>query len=335
MVAIIRTNEQCSAVNIIYPYQTQEVRDLAAACFSPPLLHIGQLAGERTGITASTLQLSTERRLWLERLDRDASALLEHLSRHPTHRLGVYFEQLWHFFLQQDPATELIAHNLPIFDERRTVGEFDCIYYSHQQQCHVHLELAVKYFLGIPRTTNNDAVGSAHQWLGLDTLDRLDTKLDQLLQRQSLLGENAAARRKLDDLGIGELAREVALKGCLFQPVNALPLPPAYNTDCEPGTWVELEELSSYCATRDAAMYIVLPKMRWLCTARCIDSRNALDATQLRGWVTHYFERDTYPLLVAAINKNSIEVSRFFVTPTGWPESTRHRQKLLLTVPGR
>ncbi|HEY6130696.1 MAG TPA: DUF1853 family protein, partial [Halioglobus sp.] len=267
---------------INYPYQTQEVRDLAWACFSPSPLNVDQLAGASSGIATCFPPLTPERKLWLERLDNDPTALLEHLAQRHTHRLGVYFEQLWHFFLQQDCDTELVAHNLPVCSERRILGEFDCIYYCHQRNCHVHLELAVKFYLGIPRAVSGDTAGYLYEWLGPDRQDRLDIKLQQLLQHQILLGEHPAAKQTLKALGIGDLAREVVLKGYLFQPDTAIPpFPPGYNPQCVLQRWVECQKLRGHCATTEAESYVILPKRRWLCPARCLEPGELLIIDQL------------------------------------------------------
>lgn len=298
------------------------MRDLAWACFSPSLLHIGQVAGDAAGISACALQITAERRLWLEGLDRDATALTKHLALRPTHRLGIYYEQLWHFFLQQDPYTELIAHNLPVHQQGTTLGEFDCIYYCLQRECHVHLELAVKYFLGIRRTSTSAAEASCQDWVGPDNRDRLDLKLNQLLQRQILLSQTPAAKQTLCNLGVGELTREVALKGYLFQPDStAPPPPPGYNHDCKLSHWVVCDQIESHCAALNAKAYLILPKMRWLCAARCGNPADALTRLELQSRAAQHFRHDHYPLLIAALDQYGSESSRFFVTPEHWPES--------------
>jgi hypothetical protein len=312
-------NPHCSAAIIIYSYQTQAVRDLAWACFSPALLTIEDLVPAGSGINSCALQLTPQRSLWLEQLDHDASALLEHLAQRPTHRLGVYFEQLWHFFLQQDEGTDLIAHNLPVHDGVRTLGEFDCIYYSQQRRRHVHLELAVKYFLGLPRANAADPLGDAHEWLGPDRRDRLDTKLDQLLQHQIALSETQAATQLLKKLGIDELDREVVLKGYLFQPREAPPPPPpGFNSQCPLSVWVTRDQLEVHCAARSAVSFLVLPKMQWLSGALCAYRAQALTLPALRDRMRRHFEHDDYPLLIAALDRYGRESSRFFVTPENW-----------------
>ncbi len=294
------------------------MRDLAWACFSPPLLHIDQVAGEAAGISTAAPQLTRQRKSWLARLDHDASALLEHLATRPPRRLGEYFEQLWHFFLQQDPDTVLVAHNLAVREQGRTLGEFDCIYHSAERGGHVHLELAVKFFLG----TDSNGDGGPHscQWLGLDRRDRLDIKLEQLLQRQIVLGDNPAAKQILAELGVSGMSKEIVLKGYLFQAHNATsPLPPGYNVECPLSRWVTTDQLASHCAELDAQSFLALPRMRWLSAAHSASPREATGLAELQNNLTHHFRQYDQPLLIAALDGNGVEESRFIVTPRGWP----------------
>ena len=240
----------------------------------------------------------------------------------PTHRLGVYFEQLWQFFLEKDPAVELIAHNLPIHDEGRTLGEFDCVYYCHKRRCEVHLELAVKFFLGAPRTgaSANMAAGALRDWLGPDTRDRLDLKLNHLLEHQILLSERAEAKKRLLALGIESVEKEIALKGYLFQPeYDGLPAPPGYNEDCDMGRWVSCSSILSYLDGLDAKTYMLMPKMRWLSALRCENPGKTLTEQDLLEQVNRHFERDHYPLMIAALDDSGLESGRFFITPSNWP----------------
>jgi uncharacterized protein len=274
------------------------------------------------GISAYNPQLTQKKLVWLRQLDDEPTTLLQHLSVSHTHRLGVYFEQLWHFFLQQDPDTELIAHNLAVRESGRTLGEFDCIVYNKPLQCHVHLELAVKFFLGAqPPIQDTVITGNAQNWLGPDRKDRLATKLDQLLQRQILLGEAPAAKQALDELGIVDVARQIVLKGHLFQPVSdPLPLPPGYNTACPLSLWMTRGELDQHCAALDASAFAILPKARWLSAAQYGTQQDQLNRDQLTDAVTQQLDADQYPLLIAALDSSGAESSRFFVTAQDWAD---------------
>ena len=200
-----------------FPYHTQAVRDLAWACFSPGLLHSWEMADDGQNVADCGLSLTPARAHWLNELDRKPSALLEHLASKPGKRLGIYFERLWHFFLEQDPDTELVAHNLAVRDHGRTLGEFDIIYWCHQRQRHCHLELAVKFYLGKRQHTSVETRSHWQEWLGPNSRDKLNLKLDQLLQRQIRLGEHPVARECLAALGVFDPVPEISIKGYLFQ----------------------------------------------------------------------------------------------------------------------
>ena len=287
------------------------------------MLQIAHVTGTPAGVAPCSLQLTRDRVRWLERLDRAPTALLEHLSRRPTHRLGIYFEQLWHFFLQQDPGIDLVAHNLAVHDEGRTLGEFDCIYYCAERGCHVHLELAVKYFMGVPRIGDTTAPANTHEWLGPDQRDRLETKLDQLLHRQIVLGETPAAQQLLQDMGINAIAREIALKGYLFLPSSqAPPPPPAFNQAAALNYWITYPQLESHCAALNATAFAILPKMRWLSAARCTAPDERMTQRELLTELPRHWSTDHYPLLIAALDANNTESCRFFVTPGNWPDES-------------
>ena len=82
----------------------RHVRDLAWACFSPPLLHTQKLADDQHNVANCGLSLTPTRTAWLQQLDHNPGPLLDYLAQQSHTRLGLYFEQLWHFFLAQDPA---------------------------------------------------------------------------------------------------------------------------------------------------------------------------------------------------------------------------------------
>jgi len=307
----------------IYPYQTQEVRDLAWACFSPTLLHVQQLADDGHNVADCGLTLTPERQAWLQALDHNADALLEHLATQPITRLGIYFERLWHFFLEQDPGLDLIAHNLPVHHQGRTLGEFDCLYFCRQRQRHFHLELAVKYYLGRRQSTTTEPASHWHEWLGPNTHDRLDRKIEHLLQRQCRLSEHPVAREQLQALGVPEPAREVTLKGYLFHSI-ADPLPPPYgfNRDCHLNGYLGITGLSAYLEQLDPLStegYMILPRANWLAAASVAPDL-ALSREHVIAQLSDHFREQKRPQLVAVVAPSGREVQRFFITASDWPE---------------
>ena len=305
---------------LAFPYKTQAVRDLAWACFSPPLLCAARMPDAAANVADCRPQLTSSRRDWLARLDSDPQPLLVHLAGNSSHRLGVYFERLWHFFLQQDPAFDLVAHNLAVRDEGSTLGEFDVIYWCNERQRHCHLELAVKYFLGSrsgSRTRTTNASESRWcDWLGPNTRDRLDLKLRQLLGRQTVLGQHARARTLLRELGIGDMAREIAFKGYLFQAHDApLPPPAGFNAQLAFCQWLPLRALPQFLVANRGEQYQLLPRMRWLSPVQAYSGEQFLGRSALRERLQSLASTQ----LVATVDDEGAETCRFFVTPDDWP----------------
>lgn len=311
------------------PFQTQQVRDLAWACFCPPLILAGDLRADGSLVDAN-FTLTPQRRLWLETLDRAPQPLLEHLSHRRSHRLGIYFESLWQFFLDQDPAFELLAHNLPIHNDGRTLGEFDCLYFCRERQQVVHLELAVKFFLGFAgfvggddnTMSGNEPTSHAEQWLGPDAKDRLDLKLAHLLQRQTRLSDTPAAKAALATMDIAVGITEAAFRGYLFTPGNnPLPPPPGFNVQHPLSQWFTRKAIvENVLPEHQANAFTLLPKMQWLGPAQIDDANQILSTEQITALIERHFSADSYPLMIAALDAFGCEQHRFFVTHDGWPE---------------
>jgi hypothetical protein len=303
-----------------FPYHTQAVRDLAWACFSPGLLHSWEMADDGQNVADCGLSLTPARAHWLNELDRKPSALLEHLASKPGKRLGIYFEQLWHFFLEQDPDTDLVAHNLAVRDHGRTLGEFDIIYWCHQRQRHCHLELAVKFYLGKRQHTSVETRSQWQEWLGPNSRDRLNLKLDQLLQRQIRLGEHPVARQCLAALGVFDPVPEISIKGYLFQsPLDPLPPPFCYNTLCPMQQWFTLDIADNRLGQIKAKHYLLPEKPRWLSPLQAGVEDELLSRSELLERLQSLLAASPRARLVAALDTAGGELCRFFVTPNDWP----------------
>ena len=314
-----------------YQYKTREVRDLAWACFSPALFHSEKLSNVGQNIANCGLGLTTQRQIWLRALDNRPAALHQHLKKLHNSRLGLYFESLWHFFLQQDGEVDLIAHNLPIRDKGHTLGEFDCLYYCRQRERHIHLELAVKYYLSHRQTTVGQSVSLWNEWLGPGNTDNLDRKIKHLTQHQIQLGDHPVAKEPLENLGISTLLKEVEIKGYLFQSLgDPLPAPQAHNHQNKLCHWLPIDELAHYVDTRQNRLYRILPKPLWLAPARVqANDKNLLGGKRLAQLTTEYFEQPARPLLIVATDESGEESNRFFVTGAGWPAAQRTSHALL------
>jgi hypothetical protein len=240
------------------------------------------------------------------------------LEQSPTRRLGLYFESLWQFFLKADPLVELVAHNLPVRANGRTLGEFDCLYYCHERERHVHLELAVKYFLGIDESSHTD---SRHWqlWWGPNTADRLDLKVSHLMEKQIQLGQGEEATAILCDLGIENPLLEVEIKGYLFRKAGSLmAAPPGHNPQRPISHWLLQSEAAVFIANLGSTHFAILTRLHWLSPAHAKDN-HCLGAAAMLAVLSEHFAAHSRPLLLAAFDRQGTESERFFVVPDGWP----------------
>ncbi|MEP4485168.1 MAG: DUF1853 family protein [Halioglobus sp.] len=291
---------------------------MAWACFGPRLMHTRELNSGDLSVDNCALELTEARRDWLHQLDGSPSALQEWLERSPTRRLGLYFEALWQYFLETDPLVDLVAHNLAVRANGRTLGEFDCLYYCHERQRHVHLELAVKYFLGIDGET---ASGHSQwqQWWGPNSVDRLDLKINHLMNKQIQLGQRTEAEAVLADLGIIDPILEVEIRGYLFRKTGStLPSPMGYNSQQSLAKWLFHSDARTSIAAFQSARFTTLPRLHWLSAAKASDN-DCMNGGEMMAALDAHFNTGSRPQLLAAMDETGWETERFFVVPDGWP----------------
>lgn len=301
-------------------FKTSQVRDLAWSCFSADLLDI-QSQSENKNVTAFNPVLTPERQQWLQNLDTNPGALLEYLNTGNTTRLGLYFEKLWQYFLLQDQEFTLSSHNLAVRFESRTFGEFDIIYYNHTERCHVHLELALKYYLGVPQFSKQ-AASHYNQWIGTSCEDNLDLKLQRLFDHQIRLSQNPHAQHVLQQLGVESLSYQIALKGYLFNSaLEPLAQPQHLGSTTPICNWLHLEDFQSALKVSEYQRWLHLPKPYWLSDSHSNQNLELYRPEEFAVHLGQHFEDSQRPVMVSAVaNDTSLtEYSRCFVTPNTWP----------------
>ena len=305
-------------MSLIAVYQHQAVRDLAWSCFGPSLIE--DFSPFSPDAKHCSISLTPARKQWLEQLDQNPEPLEEHLAAVSNPRLGICFEALWQFFLQQDPSVDLIASNLPVRDQNRTLGEFDLLLFCHQQQQAIHLELAIKFYLLNPQQVQSTTGFDPFKvWLGPNCRDRFDLKLQRLIEHQSRLSATEAAGVELARLGIESPRTEIALKGGLFYHEGGQAHGALSDTHWR-GQWLPLHQLDQ--SLDDNGHYLILDKQQWLSPAVVFNDEKLLDRTGLLEQLRSYFEHSERPLMISTMIENSdcfIETERWFVTGNDWP----------------
>lgn len=271
--------------------------------------------------------LTASRGRQLSALDRDPAPLLQSLSGLKSTRLGIYFEALWRFFIETDPQLELKAANVPIAAAGKTLGEFDLIIFDRDRGNHLHIELASKYYLKA-NTPFQMTGGPLSGWLGPNTRDRLDLKVDRLLRHQVRLSERPEAAGILRELEIRKLEKAVVLKGCLFYPqaeASEVFTPAAeLNPEHPHGRWLHHTDIHAVIDCDD--YWHLLERPRWLSPA-LFSTKNhpaLLDRTALRSHLQHYFSQPAArPQMLCAmteLNNYWVERARYMITPDTWPD---------------
>ncbi len=251
----------------------------------------------------------------------DFNTLHEQLTqRRPL--LGIYYETLWQFVLNKRVGCELLAHNLQVRQDKRTLGEFDVIISQSGQ--YIHREMAVKFYLGLPDQNGNSR--SWHQWIGPGLKDRMDKKLGRMIQHQITLSRTEEGKAALASIVSGDIKQEILLQGYLFYPFDGQCNPPVGASKEHPkGNWLSISKLNKFLDLfPDSAVYTQLPKQLWLSSfSGQSDNDQLLNRQNLLDHLNVYFQSETAPKLISCCRKQNntrTEYQRFFVVPDDWQE---------------
>ncbi|KSF82311.1 DUF1853 family protein [Pseudomonas paraeruginosa] len=291
------------------------VRDLAWTLLAPPLLRETP-APQRHPLSASRWHQEPERlAAWLREQERQPQHLAAWLAQWPRQRLGLYYEHLWQFALEQAPDVRLIAANLPVRDGGHTLGELDLLL-RDDDGIH-HLELAIKLYLG-PQAGPGD-------WLGPGGQDRLSRKLEHLCRHQLPLAATREGRQVLAAHGAESAASALWLSGYLFHP---WPGPGSLPAEIEPrhlrGRWLRQRDWRAYLASLGepaaAQRWLHLPRAHWLAPA--LRPQDPLDPPRAGSdWDTAFADEPRPQMLVRVVPRDGhwMEAERLFLASDDWP----------------
>lgn len=296
--------------------QNQHVRDLAWSCFGPTILHDANLQpiaalSARNPVSLCPITLSTNRKQWLHSLDDNPQPLIDYLSTVRSTRLGLYHEALWKFFIEQDSLLSLVTANLAVNHNKKTLGEFDIIYWDKANQEYVHLELAIKFYMQSPLP---DTRNTKPYWIGPNCKDRLDIKLSRMLNIQCQLSETEAGCKALKKLNITSVRKELSMKGCLFSAQKQGKNTTAYK-------WYrwqhvdQLEPLTEY--------WHILPRSHWISPAYCpAKTEDVYSFDTLKKNLDQQLKLYKRPIIICAMARAKAgyyEQERMFINPNYWP----------------
>ena len=221
-------------------------------------------------------------------------------------RLGKYIERFVSYQLSTIKEVGILAENIQIQKDKRTLGELDCLLTRNEKP--VHLEIIYKFYL------YDATVGTTEieHFIGPNRKDALIEKLNKLKEKQLPLLYSNDCKPYLDeyDIEVEKVRQEVLFKAQLFLPYNSQHIQlTKLNTDCVKGFYINRKELENF---KESKFYIPTKK-DWLITPH-----------EQVSWITYAtfnnkikeFELRKFSPLVWIKSKNG-ELSKCFVV--WWP----------------
>ena len=308
---------------LITQFTAPAVRHLTWCLLSPPLASLNSVPA---------LEIAEDNSLqdWLMKLNTNPSHLLEYIQKNNHKLLGSYFECLWQYYLLNGPNVSLYADHIQVNNQKQTLGELDVLAeINHKPH---HIELAVKFYLQSPNSTGSEQ----DHWVGPQSRDRLDIKIDKLMQKQFPFLHHEATVNHLKDLKLSHNYQQaLALKGYLFSQYKMpYTLPEACSTGLCMGNWIHASQTQSLIKDNAATdqLWILLPKHDWLgdfSTDINDTENNAIDSCTLEILIhQHFYQNDNpqklFALMVISIkidDKRYVEDKRYFIVHDNWPKA--------------
>lgn len=325
-------SEKLSSFNFSHQY----VADLAWIIYSSPLLGDKPLSPElqESELTApaftSQMGHPEPKRSWLEQLttlNHAPSALIHHIESRPSTRVGFYYEALVSYLLSAFPDVSLIAEHLQLQENGRTLGEIDFLFRDELSQQVIHLETAVKFYLGSQAWQDHHT--PFKHWLGPMIKDRLDLKTQHLINHQSQMCHSDAFQKLATQSNIPTpTQRQVLLQGYLFtHPTHQMPLPysPENTGSTQQPRWFSRSEINAFLS--DDQAYIILKKPFWLSPFHSKEHNPLLNLESLKEQLDSLILQWNRPILVSTLNPNQAsdcnhalyqENNRCFIVPDNW-----------------
>jgi hypothetical protein len=293
------------------------VRDLAAALSRPSLM--------TPSTTMPCLDNSfyeaifEEAQEWLERVDASPQALMAHIEATPrSNRLGLYYESLISYWLKEHPSWKLLAHELPVYHERQTLGAYDFVIQTSEDILHV--EVAIKFYMGVRGTQD------WYDWIGPGQHDCLGLKMEKMLDKQIRLSQTPAGFAALQKAGIPlPTQRKMWVKGIFFRPHNAPADAVPQGGARADGVWYPLSAVAALIQRCPGGLWLPRLKPDWL--SRLVMSAPletgvsslALEDTLRAQWDVNGNQPVMWSRLMPQ-KKLWVEEQRVFFAPDDWLE---------------
>jgi hypothetical protein len=217
-------------------------------------------------------------------------------------RLGKYIERFVSYQLEQENNIDIVCENVQIQQEKRTLGELDCIILKDRNP--IHLEIIYKFYV------YDSAVGESEvdHFIGPNRKDSLVEKLTKLKEKQLplLYTDSCSEYLKTINLDSTKIKQQVYFKTQLFIPISNQNIQlTALNKNCIVGFYSNQKELEQFT---DCKFHIPIKK-DWLIKPH--QNVNWLNFNQFENDSKEYLERNFSPL--CWLKKPNGTMEKFFL----------------------
>lgn len=146
--------------------------------------------------------------IWLNSFAEHA-VIPESITYQGNHRLGFFYQWLWQQLIIHHPHYELLAEEIQLHADGKTIGAIDFLVTNNQTGQLEHWEVAIKFYL---------AFGSS--WPGPNARDNLDKKAHRMLTHQLMLSQHPAYQQQLYSRYGQPAVKRLIMQGRLFFPAN-------------------------------------------------------------------------------------------------------------------
>ena len=251
----------------------------------------------------------------LATLDKNPKPLDDFLARSKSKRLGLRFERFWQFWLHACKGWSVVASDYQMSNSSRTIGAFDLLIQEQEKQGLSHWELAVKFYL------NTGAGSRMSDWHGPNKVDRLDKKINRMMEHQLKLSRYPSVKQQLVEKNWNIKRTKAIVKGRLFwnSRGNKHQLPNWANPYADRGFWCTATEFESI-QQRDQLEWFFLEKDFWLSPVLGDDLKQLKALSDNELMKIPDLIRQAFHIVGCDLETQK-EVKRGFLVPDNWLES--------------
>jgi len=233
---------------------------------------------------------------WSKKIEIDTD-----FSEHNKLPLGKYAESLLIIYFKNCKKFELLANNLQLIKENKTLGEIDFLLKNLRSEEYIHLEFALKYYLKV-------------QWkgqlvfLGPNVNNQLEKKKEKLLGQQSRLLNR---HQSLLDANFQKInfQPKIWMKGVRFYPFNK-----KEEYSHTKAWWLNYENIDKLI-NKNIYFEAVPLKKDWIFP---YFKEKEVDFNSLKTKAEHYFQQKKNALMVVRKENNKV-IDRGFIMRKKWP----------------